>query len=88
MLVLIVFKCMTAILEFQLLGKMEALLNLRSLWDNRIEIEKFRLNRVSFHSEVDSLGNKPRFYPKAKNSENSRLQKVLIRSQDLSLIHI
>lgn len=65
------------------IGKMEVLLNLRSLWNHKIEIEKFRFYGVQFHAEVDSIGNKPRFYSYTKNSENKRLHQLLIKSQDI-----
>ena len=53
------------------IGKIDILLDLESLWNNKLNIEKLVIRDAFLHSEVDSLGNKPKFLSGKKKSTNS-----------------
>ena len=69
------------------IGKLDILLNLKSLWSNKLEIEKLIIKDAFLHSEVDSLGNKPHIFSSIKNSPGTRKRSLIIESHDVEIIN-
>ncbi|MCK5704422.1 MAG: AsmA family protein, partial [Cyclobacteriaceae bacterium] len=69
------------------IGKLDILLNLKSLWKGKLEIEKFLVNDAFIYHEIDSLGNKPQFFSSKKKSVGNRTRSLVIESHDVEIIN-
>ena len=69
------------------IGKLDILINLKSLWKGNLEIEKFLINDAFIYHEIDSLGNKPQIFSSKKKSQGNRKRSLVIESHDVEVIN-
>jgi len=67
------------------INKLDILLNLKKLWNREMKIEKLLVGGLVFHSEVDSLGNKPRIFTNKNNDPGSPHKGWMVEAGDIHI---